>query len=432
MHEAVRGGDDVASRMGIAAAAAVVASGLFVGGSSASLAFAGPDSEPAGNTGGTQSTGTPGGATGAPSGTPEADPTAVVPGSGELAPGAQSEAPQKPPTQVGDGRNGLEVGEPDPTPELDPSSKLPDPTTEASPQANPTDAGEQDSEAGTLPSGGEPEDAEAEQGDPGDDAAALPTDPTTEPEAAPVATPEGIPDGTDAGVGAKIAGAENDEEEHPGWPFPCWWPFPDVGQPPGNDGGGGGVAQLPIRLPFSVPPMQLPLPTDLLDIPGQALEQIFDTVTGLATAAAELPFIPISLPVIVIPPLGAPAGPGIGGGGAGAGGVAAPRPAPTGVMPNTPPITGSSGSPPAAPPRIEPKSPNAEALSTGSGSAPAPSYRAGYGDFLRAAGLGEVAAVAVPGLTGILVLTGAGGLLGYRQARAGHTVRASGRARFMG
>ena len=419
MHGAVRGGDDVASRMGIAAAAAVVASGLFVGGSSASLAFAGPDSEPAGNTGGAQSTGTPAGSTGAPSGTPEADPTAVVPGSGELAPGAPSEAPQQPPTQVGDGRNGLEVGDPAPTPEPDPSSKPPEPTTEASPQPNSTDAGEQESEA--------------EQGDPGDDAAALPTDPTTEPEAAPAATPEGLPDGTDDGAVAKIAGAQNDEEEHPGWPFPCWWPFPDVGQPPGNDGGGGGggVAQLPLGLPFPVPPMQLPLPADLLELPGLAFEQIFDTVTGLATAAAELPFIPISLPVIVLPPLDAPAGPGVGGG-AGAGGVAAPRHVPTAVMPNTSPRTGSAGSTPAAPPRVEPKSPNAEVFSAGSDGAPAPSYRAGYGDFLRAAGLGEVAAVAVPGLTGILVLTGAGGLLGYRQARAGHTVRASGRARFMG
>lgn len=58
-------------------------------------------------------------------------------------------------------------------------------------------------------------------------------------------------------------------------------------------------------------------------------------------------------------------------------------------------------------------------------------FRAGYPDYLRAAGLSEVAAVAVPGFTGILILTGAGGLVGYRQARAGHVVRRSGTARFM-
>jgi hypothetical protein len=41
-------------------------------------------------------------------------------------------------------------------------------------------------------------------------------------------------------------------------------------------------------------------------------------------------------------------------------------------------------------------------------------------------------AAAVPGVTGILVLTGAGGLIGYRQARAGRAVHAGGPARFMG
>jgi hypothetical protein len=62
----------------------------------------------------------------------------------------------------------------------------------------------------------------------------------------------------------------------------------------------------------------------------------------------------------------------------------------------------------------------------------APTYRMGYVEYLRAAGLGQVAAVAVPGFTGILILTGAGGLIGYRQARAGRSVRAGATARFMG
>ncbi len=39
--------------------------------------------------------------------------------------------------------------------------------------------------------------------------------------------------------------------------------------------------------------------------------------------------------------------------------------------------------------------------------------------------------VGCAGLAGILVLTGAGGLVGYRQAKAGHAVRAGGTARFM-
>ena len=72
------------------------------------------------------------------------------------------------------------------------------------------------------------------------------------------------------------------------------------------------------------------------------------------------------------------------------------------------------------------------AFSAGSGLTASPAYRAGYPEYLRAAGLGQVAAVAVPGVSGILLLTGAGGLLGYRQARAARTLRASGTGRFVG
>jgi hypothetical protein len=45
-------------------------------------------------------------------------------------------------------------------------------------------------------------------------------------------------------------------------------------------------------------------------------------------------------------------------------------------------------------------------------------FRAGYADYLRAATVGELAAVALPGTAGILVLTALGGLVGFRQARA--------------
>ena len=62
----------------------------------------------------------------------------------------------------------------------------------------------------------------------------------------------------------------------------------------------------------------------------------------------------------------------------------------------------------------------------------APEFRPGYSDDLRAAGLGEVAAVAVPGFTGLLVLTGAGGLIGFRQARAGRAMHGGTLTRFAG
>jgi hypothetical protein len=60
-----------------------------------------------------------------------------------------------------------------------------------------------------------------------------------------------------------------------------------------------------------------------------------------------------------------------------------------------------------------------------------PVFRPGYTDYLRSAGLDEVATVAVTGITGIVVFTIVGGLIGYRQARAGHMVHAGAGARFL-
>jgi len=62
---------------------------------------------------------------------------------------------------------------------------------------------------------------------------------------------------------------------------------------------------------------------------------------------------------------------------------------------------------------------------------PASSYRIGYPDYLRNAGLPQLAALAVPGVAGMLILTGAGGFVGYRQAQAGQAIRTSGIARFV-
>lgn len=58
-------------------------------------------------------------------------------------------------------------------------------------------------------------------------------------------------------------------------------------------------------------------------------------------------------------------------------------------------------------------------------------FRAGYPEYLRDAALAEIAGMALPGVAGLMVLTGVGGLMGYRQAKAGHAVRAAGTARFL-
>jgi hypothetical protein len=137
---------------------------------------------------------------------------------------------------------------------------------------------------------------------------------------------------------------------------------------------------------------------------------VLDAGAGAVAVAPVGPAAPIALPVIVAPPVGL---------GAGAGGAGAP---------------GAPGAPPGLPrgPTAEQFTKNIPPANLGSNAAvPASSYRIGYTEYLRTAGLPQVAALAVPGLAGILVLTGAGGLVGYRQAKAGHAVRVGGTARFM-
>jgi hypothetical protein len=58
-------------------------------------------------------------------------------------------------------------------------------------------------------------------------------------------------------------------------------------------------------------------------------------------------------------------------------------------------------------------------------------FRAGYSDYLRNAGMAQITAIAVPGAAAILIFTLGGGFIGYRQARAGHVIRAEGMSRFL-
>jgi hypothetical protein len=230
--------------------------------------------------------------------------------------------------------------------------------------------------------------------------------PSATPSSQSAATPTTTPGSTLPLDESQPPGDADDPEEHPGWQWWPWcWPTPrGPGLPPGTGtgsgtggGGGGGVPRSPA-------------------LPVVPADPTVDVVTGLATAAAQLPLVPLALPAIVAP-LGAGAGGGSGVGGPGvAPGPSAPR---------------SSGGVPGAAPPPRAREQNRPAFSAGNGTMPA-TYRAGYGQYLRTAGLGEMAAVAVPGVTGILVLTLAGGVLGFRQARSGHAVRANGTARFIG
>jgi hypothetical protein len=146
---------------------------------------------------------------------------------------------------------------------------------------------------------------------------------------------------------------------------------------------------------------------------------VISVAPGLGVAAAELPFAPITLPVIVAPVVG-PGAVGPSAGGPGAGG------------PPAAPANPALPAPPRAVAAEPPAGRNPLPANVGSNAAmPASSYRIGYAEYLRTAGIPQVAALAVPGVGGMLVLTAAGGLVGYRQAKAGHAVRMGGAARFV-
>jgi hypothetical protein len=224
-----------------------------------------------------------------------------------------------------------------------------------------------------------------------------PTTPTTPPTTKPEEPP---PPPDDPGE----CDDKNKDHCSPGWPWP--WPW-NVGQPPGPGGGGGGShPEVPSGRPGVPPTMQLPRQL-MPPTTGPVGPTVVDVEPGVGIAAAQLPIAPITLPVIVAPAIG------VGGGGGSPGAPALPV-TPRGVTAE--PLAGREPLP----------------ANVGSNVAvPATSYRIGYTEYLRNAGLSQVAALAVPGVTGMLVLTCAGGLLGYRQAKAGHAVHTSGTARFV-
>ncbi len=87
--------------------------------------------------------------------------------------------------------------------------------------------------------------------------------------------------------------------------------------------------------------------------------------------------------------------------------------------PTAVPLAGPAGRSSGPPPRTGPAAPASE------------SVLLGYPEYLRQATMTELASVALPGLAAILGLTALGGLLGYRQAKAGYLLPAAGAGRFL-
>jgi hypothetical protein len=174
-----------------------------------------------------------------------------------------------------------------------------------------------------------------------------------------------------------------------------------AGLPSASDGGGRGAVEPPSGRSYLPPEMRLPANPLPLPEPGEPVEPV--TVAPGVGIVERVPAM-VTLPVIV-----APSGE--------FGGAAAASP-----LPRAPRVF-------EAEPRAvtQPEAPSG--LSNASG--PAASYRFGYSDYLRTAGMTQVIALAAPGLAGMLVMTGAGGPVGYRQAKAGQAVRTGGYARFV-
>lgn len=178
----------------------------------------------------------------------------------------------------------------------------------------------------------------------------------------------------------------------------CHWPIwppvppPDVAPVGGLDVGGGGDGLLLVAAVALGPPTISAPPTAL----GAATSRI---LTGLTDV--EPP--PAAAPPSDGPPLGGP-------------------------FPPPPPPGTAAASPPQAPAAVPAAVPAAEPKTIAPQMIP---LRAGYPDYLKDASLPQIAAVALTGAAGLAALAGAGGFVGYRQAKAGFALRAAGTARFL-
>jgi hypothetical protein len=154
--------------------------------------------------------------------------------------------------------------------------------------------------------------------------------------------------------------------------------------PPVADSGGGGVDPLSTGVAAEPPVLRAPM---VIAPPPIPLRPASAPVSPLGTSAGAAPAKAVAADVIAV-------------------GASAPM------------IRGS------LPPTVEPP---AGSLTPMSGSAP----RLEYPRFLRTPTVGELAAVALPGVTGLLFLTFSGGFIGYRQANSARFIRAQGAERFL-
>lgn len=189
-----------------------------------------------------------------------------------------------------------------------------------------------------------------------------------------------------------------DTEGEIGHQRPCdWSPFIEPIRPPGPAGGDNG---------------------SWLVFQGQAAvtAPVTQLAGGVAPELASLDVSPALPPAPSAAPTAAPAA-------VAAPAFVAPDPGPSVQAgprrPTAAPLAGPASPASGPPPRTGPAAPASE------------SVLVGYPEYLRQATMTELASVALPGLAAILGLTALGGLLGYRQAKAGYLLPAAGAGRFL-
>jgi hypothetical protein len=188
-------------------------------------------------------------------------------------------------------------------------------------------------------------------------------------------------------------------------------PGSGLGSPPPGSGGSGAPSGHGGQRP---PPVIVPSPP-LQPQPGPAEPDIVGATAGPPAAPAPHAEPPVlTLPLVVLPPA-----PVVGAGGG----------------PRLELSRGAPEAPPAGPPQLKTQPLNSPRqpipVEVGRDVSPPPSVRAGYSEYLRTAGVTEMASFALPGISGILLLTAGGGFIGCRQAKTGYAVRTEGIARFL-
>lgn len=192
--------------------------------------------------------------------------------------------------------------------------------------------------------------------------------------------------------------------------FPCpWWPPRPVPPPapfvPAFVGGGNGGGFIAPVITHAAP---IPVFGDRVTPAPDAGAVRLPDLSGLSVPAPAA-----TAPLAPVPP---------------AARAGLPRPAPR-VAPTAPVLPAAVPVPPAA--VTGPTAPAPMPQRAGLGPEPTTPERLGYPDALRDAGLTTLISTALPGLAAMAGMTALGGVLGYRQARAGYLLRATGAGRFL-